>query len=84
MDERDFVLSSNFKFKLEKKQNGMDCKSSPYVLFVTWSCSLQIKKLIKVFCHTNVTFLVHHITVIVNSVVLLKWIYIPWYSEFYA
>lgn len=39
------VTVSNTKFKLEMKQNGMDFQGSPYVLFVTWSCSLQIKKL---------------------------------------
>lgn len=42
------VTVSNTKFKLEKKQNGMDFQGSPYVLFVTLSCSLQMKKLINV------------------------------------
>lgn len=62
------VTVSNTKFKLEKKQNGMDFQGSPYVLFVTLSCSLQMKKLINVLVIQMWLFKVYHTFVVVYSV----------------
>lgn len=66
MNERNFALWSNTK--IEMKQNGMDFQGSPYVLFVTWSCSLQIKKLINILVIQMWLFKVYHTFVVVYSV----------------